>query len=103
MTVQLRRELPADVPVVDAVVRAASGADGDRVVRLMGALRSSHAWRDLSFVAESDGEVVGHVLLTGSWLDARRRHRRPAGASGVSRGARLRGAARARDRRAGVT
>ncbi|MGW8567166.1 GNAT family N-acetyltransferase [Isoptericola sp. NPDC055881] len=71
--VVLRAERAADVPAVEAVVREAFGDEGARVVRLVRALRESLAWRDLSFVAERDGQVVGHVLLTGSWLDAPRR------------------------------
>jgi putative acetyltransferase len=38
---------------------------------LLDALRASWAWVDqLSFVAELDGELVGHVLYTHAWLDA---------------------------------
>ena len=38
---------------------------------LLGALRDSWAWDDdLSFVAEHDGELVGHVLYTHAILDA---------------------------------
>ncbi|MFD6178899.1 MULTISPECIES: GNAT family N-acetyltransferase [unclassified Isoptericola] len=69
----MRRERPGDITTVEAVVRAAFGDEGALVARLVLALRESHAWRDLSFVAERDGEVVGHVLLTGAWLDAPRR------------------------------
>ncbi|MFE7408205.1 GNAT family N-acetyltransferase [Isoptericola sp. NPDC057559] len=66
----MRPERPRDVPAVEEVVRAAFGAEGSLVVRLVRALRESPAWRDLSFVAEREGRVVGHVLLTGAWLDA---------------------------------
>ena len=54
--------------------------DGDRDLRrenlrgLLRDLRASDAWIDgLSFVADLDGEVVGHVLFTRSRLDAPRR------------------------------
>jgi len=57
---------------VEGVVGAAFGDEGALVVRLVRELRASPAWRDLSFVAERDGDVVGHVLLTGAWLDAPR-------------------------------
>jgi putative acetyltransferase len=69
-SVIVRLEHPDDVPAVTEVVREAFGQDGDRVARLVDALRASTAWRDLSFVALLDGEVVGHVLLTGAWVDA---------------------------------
>lgn len=66
----VRPERPDDVPAVEEVVRAAFGPEGDLVVRLVAALRASPAWRGLSFVAQVDGAVVGHVLLTGAWVDA---------------------------------
>lgn len=41
---------------------------------LVYSLRASHAWiHGLSFVAEVDGTIVGHVLFTRSLLDAPRR------------------------------
>jgi putative acetyltransferase len=53
------------------VVAAAFGAQkGPAVVRLLDALdRSGHTRADL--VADQDGEVVGHVRLSRSWVDAR--------------------------------
>lgn len=68
-----RRERPDDVPAVEAVVRDAFGDHGEAVTELVASMRASDAWRDLSFVAEVDGDVVGHVLLTRSWLDAPQR------------------------------
>jgi putative acetyltransferase len=53
------------------VVAAAFGEEP--VADLLDALRESDAWRDLSFVAEDNGEVVGHVSFTRGWLDASRR------------------------------
>jgi putative acetyltransferase len=64
----VRPETPADVPVVREVVAAAFGEEP--VAELLDGLRASTAWRDLSFVAELAGEVVGHVSFTRGWLDA---------------------------------
>ena len=63
----VRAERPEDVEEVGAVVAAAFG--GDQVPRLLDELRVSPAWLDLSFVAEEDGEPVGHVSYTRAWLD----------------------------------
>lgn len=76
--VKIRTARDEDWPeVVDVQKRAFDdgGKDhGDKVVRLMEALRSSDAWLpELSFVAERDTEIVGHVLFTRSLLDAPRR------------------------------
>ena len=59
----------------DAVRTLIAEAFGDEVVsRLKDALVASPAGRDrLSFVAEADGVVVGHVLYTRNLLDAPRR------------------------------
>jgi putative acetyltransferase len=43
------------------------------VAELVGGLRASAGWLDLSLVAEDRGEVVGHVSLTRGWVDAPRR------------------------------
>jgi putative acetyltransferase len=66
--VRVRPETDVDVPVVQEVVAAAFG--GDQVPALLDALRSSVAWLGLSFVAELDDEVVGHVSYTRAWVDA---------------------------------
>ncbi|MDM7830947.1 GNAT family N-acetyltransferase [Cellulomonas edaphi] len=67
-------EVPADREAVRAVVRAAFASDGDHVVDLLDGLQSSSAARPgLSLVAREAGSVVGHVLLTRSWLDAPQR------------------------------
>lgn len=53
----------------DVVSRAF--AHHDVVADLVEALQDARAGQDgLSYVAETDGQLVGHVLLTKSWLDA---------------------------------
>ena len=54
---------------VRAVVTAAFGEDGEKVARLTEDLRATHARAEL--VAEAAGAVVGHALLSRSWVDAR--------------------------------
>jgi putative acetyltransferase len=67
---RLRPERAEDVPAIREVV-AAAFAEHDVVPDLVDELRASRAWLEgLSFVAEVDGEVVGHVLLTRGLLDA---------------------------------
>lgn len=68
MNVRVREERRADVPRTQDVVAAAFGEE--QVAPLLADLRTSDAWRDLSFVAEVAGEVVGHVAYTRGWLDA---------------------------------
>lgn len=67
-----RTEQPGDV---DAIRSVHDAAFGDPIVGiLVDALRASRAWDPaLSFVAEHDGRVVGHISYTRSYLDARRR------------------------------
>jgi putative acetyltransferase len=59
-----------DWPEIVEVHRAAFGDDGDDVAKLVEELRET-AWYepDLSFVAEVDGTVVGHVMNTWNWLE----------------------------------
>jgi putative acetyltransferase len=64
----VRAETPDDLPATREVVAAAFGEEP--VADLLDALRVSSAWRDLSFVAEQDGRVVGHVAYSRGWLDA---------------------------------
>lgn len=51
------------------VVEAAFGDEGEKVARLVQALDAAGSTR-ASLVAESDGDVVGHVQLSHSWIDA---------------------------------
>ncbi|MEJ7651303.1 MAG: N-acetyltransferase [Nakamurella sp.] len=71
--VTLRRETPDDVEVVAAVVGTAFGPEEPAVPQLVTALRPFSRFGDdagaLSIVAEVDGAVVGHVLLSLSRLD----------------------------------
>jgi putative acetyltransferase len=68
----VRRTRPGDERAIRSVHEQAFG--GPRVAHLAEALQRSPAGADgLSFVAESNGEVVGHVLFTRSLLDAPRR------------------------------
>jgi putative acetyltransferase len=64
--------VPEDQPAVDRVVAAAFGDHGPVVVRLLEALASSEAVR-ASLVAVEGDDVVGHVQLNRSWVDARER------------------------------
>jgi putative acetyltransferase len=59
-----------DEESVRDVVTSAFGDHGQKVAALAEHLRGTHARAEL--VAEEDGAVVGHVLLSRSWLDARR-------------------------------
>jgi putative acetyltransferase len=64
----VRPEASADVPATREVVAAAFG--DEPVAPLLDALRQSSAWRGLSFVAELEGRIVGHVSYSRGWLDA---------------------------------
>jgi putative acetyltransferase len=67
----LRAERPDDRSAIAHVLLRAFGEDeGPLVVELVVALRAHPCGRDrLSFVAEVDGQVVGHAMLTRSRLD----------------------------------
>jgi putative acetyltransferase len=71
----LRGERPGDLEVVRDIHRMAFGGDhGVVVADLVDALRETITPADgLSLVAETDGQVVGHVMFTRSLLDAPRR------------------------------
>jgi putative acetyltransferase len=71
VTVTIRSEAPDDRAAVRLVVDAAF-ADGGRVADLVAALEESGHTR-ASLVAVEDGEIVGHVGLSRSWVDAARR------------------------------
>lgn len=63
----IRPEVPDDHDAVRSLV--ATAFDDEAIARLLDDLRTSVAWLDLSFVAELDGEVVGHVAYTRAWVD----------------------------------
>lgn len=68
----VRHERPDDAESVHTLI--AEAFCDEVVARLKDGLVSSPAGRDgLSFVAEADGAVVGHVLYTRNLLDAPRR------------------------------
>lgn len=68
----IRPATRADHGAVDELLIAAFGPEeGGRIVPLVADLREGHARSEV--VAEVEGAVVGHVLLSRSWLDARER------------------------------
>jgi putative acetyltransferase len=69
--VSIRAERHGEAAEVRGLVERAFG---EAVVgELVDRLRKSWAWVDgLSFVAESGGRPVGHVLFTKAWLDAQK-------------------------------
>lgn len=65
---EIRNMLPADYHSVRALGVAAF--EDPTIGDLLDDLRDSWAWEDeLSFVADADGEVVGHVLYTHGFVD----------------------------------
>jgi putative acetyltransferase len=60
-----------DWPSIPEVHRIAFGDHGDDVARLVVELRgrSDLYVPELSFVAEEDGDVVGHVMNTWNWIE----------------------------------
>jgi len=61
--IQVRRESPDDIRAIDVVHLSAFG--GDDEVGLVDSLRDSSGFiSELSLVAEFNGRIVGHVLLT---------------------------------------
>jgi putative acetyltransferase len=67
--VVVRPYVAPDAAGVAAVVTSAFGDEGPLISRLVTDLRATEARAEL--VAESDDAVVGHVLLSRSWVDAR--------------------------------
>lgn len=63
----IRPEAPEDVEAVRTLVASAFGDEG--LALLLDDLRTSVAWLGLAFVAELDGEIVGHVAYTRAWVD----------------------------------
>lgn len=70
MSATIRPATPADRDAVRRVVTGAFVGHPDEVAAMVELLDSSGATR-ASLVAEVDGEVVGHVQLSRSWVDAR--------------------------------
>jgi putative acetyltransferase len=68
----LRTEETRDHDAVRAVHRSAFGDHGDTVAGLVDALRGADS-AALSLLAEEDGDVVGHVMISRALLDAPRR------------------------------
>jgi putative acetyltransferase len=64
----IRPERADDAPEIAALVEAAFGQPSE--ARLVELLRASPCFiPELSLVAEVDGRVVGHVMITTAWLD----------------------------------
>jgi putative acetyltransferase len=62
-TITVRTESPEDVRAIDVVHVSAFG--GEAEAQLLSALRASSSYnRELSLVAELNGRIVGHALLT---------------------------------------
>ena len=66
MAIEVRAQLDTDAAAVHDVVAAAFG--GPLVANLWDALAARPG--SASYVAESDGRIVGHAGLTWSWVDA---------------------------------
>ena len=65
--VTIRPERPDDHPAIHSVVTAAFGSTAEaELVRAI--RRSRHYVAEMSLVAESDGAVVGHVMVSGATL-----------------------------------
>ena len=68
MNIKVRQEQPQDYPIVEKVVEAAFADEkmSDQSEHLLVArLRKSKAFvPELSLVAETNGQIVGHILLT---------------------------------------
>ena len=62
-TIQVRKENPEDIKAIDVV--HLSAFEGDDEVGLIDSLRASSGFiGELSLVAEFNGRIVGHILLT---------------------------------------
>ena len=72
MTQVIRSATEADRADVHRVVVTAFGEEGSQVSAMVEALESAGHVRS-SMVAEVDGRVCGHVMLSHSWLDSRQR------------------------------
>ena len=72
MSVKVRDAVEQDRPAIDDLVRAAFGpGEGPEIVHLIGELLADPSAQPLlSLVAETDQEVVGHVLFTRAQIEA---------------------------------
>jgi putative acetyltransferase len=71
--VSIRTQRPdssADRAAVRDLTALAFREEGEKVSQLVEHLQASDAYRGLSFIAERERRVVGHTMLTRSWLDA---------------------------------
>lgn len=74
MTVTIRAERVEDHPAIREVIVAAFGDEGPVIADLVDALRKHPCTRDgLSLVADDEGEIVAHSMVTRSRLDTFRR------------------------------
>ncbi len=64
---------PGDRAAVLDLTAKAFGEEGDKTAHLVRALQASDAYDGLSFMAEAERRVVGHTMLTRSWVDAAER------------------------------
>ncbi|KYH44371.1 GNAT family N-acetyltransferase [Branchiibius sp. NY16-3462-2] len=69
MTTVIRPARPTDHEAIDATVRRAFGDEGAAVATMVREIRHGEfALPAYEFVAEEDGQVIGHVCLTGTTL-----------------------------------
>ncbi|MGH2934456.1 MAG: GNAT family N-acetyltransferase [Gaiellaceae bacterium] len=69
----IRLAVEEDWPAIVEVHREAFGDEGDRVARLAAELHESEWYEpELSFVAEEDARIVGHVMNTWNWIEGSR-------------------------------
>ena len=70
MTIEIREELPEDIPAIREVNRRAFGQDQE--ANIVAALRSNGAAL-LSLVAIVDGQIVGHIMYSPATIGAEER------------------------------
>jgi putative acetyltransferase len=61
---------PGDRAAVLDLTTKAFGEEGEKFALLVRALQASDAYDGLSFMAEAERRMVGHTMLTRSWVDA---------------------------------
>jgi putative acetyltransferase len=67
MNTIIRLEQPSDIPAVQELVSDAF--QDTETAELLSALRHSDCWRNLSFVATFEDQLIAHVAFTRGWLD----------------------------------